>query len=206
MNFEQPQEDLNNEKLKTTNNQEIKSSIVENNDSNSEEKNKNLENQEKFILKIGNGKLNNLYEIEQEIELLNLSPDFINSPEVQEAAEKGFISDVNEGFIDRALQVKGALNLSPDFINSPEVQEAAEKGFIFLLNRGELKDAIAIRDEINLSPEIVKKVAQEEFIESLAGKFIDFAFEIKNKFDLSDEFISSPEVQKIAQEKSIEIK
>lgn len=70
-------------------------------------------------------------------DVFHLPEDFINSSEVQSAAQKGFAGYLKSGEINRALEVKNQFNLSDAFMESPELKLAAEEGFIKCLSTNE---------------------------------------------------------------------
>ena len=143
-------------------------------------------------------------------ESFNLS---IDSPEVQSAAEKGFIGLLSKGHslacIDRLKEV---FRLSEEFVKSPEVQSAAEKGFSNYLKDGAASGALEIQEQYNLSEQFIespeiKMLAEEGFIKgisdynSYSGQIgIQYVHKweemekIKDQFDLERRFLDSPEV------------
>ena len=107
-------------------------------------------------------------------ETFNISEDFLNSKEVKNATNKGFVKQLLSFNFDTALKIKDYFNISEDFLNSKEVQEAVQKGFLSFVANG----------SINAS-------------ESYEAEKIN---KIKNDFHLSDSFLNSEEIQNAAKD------
>jgi hypothetical protein len=165
MNFEQPLEENNSE---------------------------NIEAQKEFVSFLEKGNFHSALETKDK---LNLSPELINSPEVQEAAQEGYKIYIKEGNYDDIFGFKDKFNLSPEFIDSPEVKELIVKGkYLYSISCGWPKDEL--KEEFDFSPEFInspeaQRFARFGFVESLAKGRFDTAKKIKDEFALSSEIIKN---------------
>lgn len=158
------------------------------------------------------------------ITCFNLSVD---SSEIQSAAKNDFIEELSQGVLLRchkdslsaANKIKDAFHLPEEFMKSTEVQAAAQKGFAGYLKSGEINRALEVKNQFNLSETFMeslelKLVAEEGFIKCLGNRThhsgqIGTQYthdwkeieEIKKQFNLSKQFINSPQVMSVLNER-----
>ncbi|MDO8668382.1 MAG: GNAT family N-acetyltransferase [bacterium] len=127
----------------------------------------------------------------------HFSAEIISSVEVQEAAKKGMLAWVLNGYVDREYfsriaAIREEFSLPTDFISSPEVQSAAKAGIVKCLSIENIDYALKIRDVFSLSNDDTEKAATEGMLARLTSskrgdKLIDDAIKIKDSFSLSAE-------------------
>jgi hypothetical protein len=117
-----------------------------------------------------------------------------DSSDLSKVIERVFSDYLKKGFIDNVSKMKENFNLSEEFLNSPEVLEASEHGFINNMERGLIKEAVKTMDSFTIKDEVVQEETQSRFICHLEEGRNLIADEIKSNFNLSEEFLNSPEV------------
>jgi hypothetical protein len=157
-----------------------------------ENNSENIEAQKELVSFLEKGNFHSAFEIKEK---LNLPPEFIDSPEIQEAAQEGYKIYIKEGNYDDIFGFKDKFNLPPEFIDSPEVKELIVKGkYLYSVSCGWPKDEL--KEEFDFSPEFIdspeaQRFAQFGFVESLAKGRFDTAKKIKDEFVLSPEIIKN---------------
>lgn len=146
-----------------------------------------------FILPSGN-----IDAVIKTVKEFNIPEEFINSPEVQEAAKQGIIHHLSggnailegsmttyDGSINDAIKIKNGLNVSEEIINSSEVQKVAKQAIIREL-RGPFKhDAIIIKEEFNVLEETISSPeVQEAAKQGIINSDINYATVIKEQFNV----------------------
>ncbi len=149
------------------------------------------------------------------LEKNNFSETLINFPMVQDAAKKGIINCLSEGYIWGALNIKEKFNISPEVLESQEIQSMASKEIINRLSNNDLENAIKIKEEFNISEDVIKqssmqKATQKSIIDSLEtgkGDYVHGVIELKKKFNIQEntylEKIQKAVVNKIISELSV---
>lgn len=110
--------------------------------------------------------------------------EVILTPE-QVAAQKEFLTQLEEGWVDDALEIQEKFSLSKEFISSPEVQQAGQKGFLTWLEEGGwIVDALEFQEKFPLPKEFIQQASQKKFLTRLGEGWIDGALEIQEEFSL----------------------
>lgn len=143
---------------------------------------------ETIIKKLANNHIDEALKIAEKFEV---SPDIINSSEVQQATEKRVMDNlINEYPLSDIIR---KFNLSQDFIGSPEVQQIAREKTIDNLKRAGVYST-KIVEEFNLplefiNSEEVQNLAKSSFEKQMYEVTIDGALEIVEKFNLPQDFV-----------------
>ncbi len=125
----------------------------------------------------------------------NLPDELFQEESFQPAAKKGCIHELQDYGTETAFEIKNLFHLSDEFF-----QEEVKKVYIRKLEQGDINFVNYIKrekDKFNLPDEVFQGVEaqvgpQEGFIRQLSyNNGIDAALEIKNSFNLSDEFIQA---------------
>lgn len=123
------------------------------------------------------------------------------SAEIQNAAKRLMIDCLRGEDIDRALIVKKTFAVSDEIFASPEVQNAAKEAMFTRLtekNYNYIDQALEIKEKFLLSAETVQNAAKRGIQNRLFNGSVDNAIEIRDKFSVPVNFISTPEIQNAA--------
>ena len=131
-----------------------------------------------------------------------LSSENSNSPDVLDAVIKCVINLFSNHKIDDVLKIQKIFSLKEEIIIN-----ILQKSISKLLSKGNENDfnyAIQIKEIFDLSEKLnnneINQAVSQAIMKTLSKGNIDKALEIKNKFNLPDEFLNSYKVQQAAQE------
>ncbi len=131
-----------------------------------------------------------------------LSSENSNSPDVLDAVIKCVINLFSNNKIDDVLKIQKIFSLKEEIIIN-----ILQKSISKLLSKGNENDfnyAIQIKEIFDLSEKLnnneINQAVSQAIIKTLSKGNIDKALEIKDEFNLPDEFLNSSEVQQAAQE------
>jgi len=122
---------------------------------------------------------------------------------VQEVAVKSVVERIRNGDVRTALQLKDEFNLPDDVFQSSEVQEAAKRAIAREVSGVTgpwwIERALRIKEGVSLPDRIFQEATKEQVLELFKrGMEISSFLEIKEKFNLPDDILQSPEVQDTA--------
>jgi len=118
-----------------------------------------------------------------------VTADFINSLEVQQAAQEGIIKDLDVNINNipaAAIMIKENFTLSADFLTSAELQTLVEKSAAHLLKMGSINIVLDLKREFGLSDEVLTRLGQEGIRICLLNFRYEEAAMIKKALNLSD--------------------
>lgn len=103
-----------------------------------------------------------------------------------------------EPYIKRVHKIKAELDIPNEV-----VVEAVKKAMIRRLEAGYIDYAIELKEEFDVPTEVVSEAAQKVLLERLSSdhlRGINLAIEIKNKFNISEEFLKTPEAFEVSKQ------
>lgn len=132
----------------------------------------------------------------------------LSQESVSGIAEKSVIENIADGDINYVLKIIKAFDLNEDILKTPEAKNAAVHAIKRLLHNADqdmhgenIKRAIKIKKDFQLA-DVVDPLAVELIIESLSPRYIQPSyyriFRIVDNFELPDNMVRSPDVQKAA--------